>query len=1249
MWESFLNFSRSVTEDVTRFDSILMEAPWIQTNLPRYDRWESVRKLSGLLTCPECHASTIRIEALVHIATALAQGNLEPRRDDFVVWFNRHFWNVRLRDMEDPLEDVFISNVIEGSGNHRIFEGIWEQNDYWLQCLLSVSRRLPEKSPYSEMMRSCTAMLDLSDAIAERNGLTRNLEGAGSEKERVFLPSHSELEELADRVVFSMADLFDLQIDPAALAPFVFNDGTSGEILSSTLENSPLERRPILRKGGTFLVALPTAMSIAIRRFILETVEKEGDLTDLDYWLNDLQAKAVVDRGLKRLDSLPWDLVELPEITQRLPFSLTIVPFKFDSDKFGFLCLIVAPLKNAAGSGFASVDDYSERWDSVEEALRRLMEETSEMPEFRAGLLLLVFGGLGAAIAVPQPRLPPKWLMAGYSVPNFLTLAALPDVDVRMIWRLSAQVARAQARGIEFLNPNGDFNLLAAWRKADFALVPHDAPVGEGPLLLEVPINALLDVRLETRIRRDVHAASRVDPPCYLEVERKSANSTFSESRRMPLYVAPSQLVRAGELAGVVEVAWGTWWILNRTQPTTARESRTVFQLWDCFGHWLVPVASKLVELFDRPSFVAEFEVVFSNLGDWMKGGNTELTVVDTPLIWRITELGRANLEVTEQFMGSFAQPLNKAEREIVTALITAGVVLLGETISVSDVEKIRDEILPLGNARYLHFMRVNDASLATGHSPLGAQLVRPEVLAEVRQELGLAIAPGRRGQQTDNPSEVRDQVRAAVAHLKQEISIRLRTLGRVPVVLHCLRVIDFVHRSHHAWKVSAAALFTLNSDRNELLREALEQESQRSGTNIAARALIETAMFECSSEVGDEPPSSTFEELLAMTQEMIRIADYDQPKRMGFPAGKVTVARSGAFNVENEFVDVVRTAYARTSFDDGFHAAAASYGKYFRQRSGQPLPSDFPSFYEACRAEFGLDCEQLLQVGELLNANGAEQEMSVLRMRRSELAVLIECETGISKEASERFLANLRIYPRSAWNADLPPYCERHDVYPWLFKRRFSLLRRPIIEVSLESDPQLIVSPMLVREAVSYLLENSYAGHFPPEFFQTLEMRCFQQAAVDRRSSRFVADTAQAMMQCGFKTRRNVKMTELGGPEELGDIDVLAWRAAPTPLVVIQECKAMRNARSTSEILAQLDQFRGEADDLLAKHQRRLRWLKVNLESLPAITGLSDFAISGAVVTSHRVPMQFVPDSDTTKPVYVDLENLSEVFGGTS
>lgn len=248
-----------------------------------------------------------------------------------------------------------------------------------------------------------------------------------------------------------------------------------------------------------------------------------------------------------------------------------------------------------------------------------------------------------------------------------------------------------------------------------------------------------------------------------------------------------------------------------------------------------------------------------------------------------------------------------------------------------------------------------------------------------------------------------------------------------------------------------------------------------------------------------------------------------------------------------------------------------------------------------------------------------------------------------LTPEESTQAIEALSIFPRSAWDKDLPDNCTYHDIQPWRFKRRFSILRRPFVQLNLDPDPLLIVSPLLVAQALRYLVDNAYVGDFPPEFFRSPKMRSYQGGAVDRRGKHFELQLGNLMRAAGFKAEVRLLMPKLGAPPHLGDIDVLAWRVAPQPEILVLEGKALRNARSTAEILAQLDDFRGDTRDFLKKHKDRMAWLSTNRAALTKFTGLTDFSLHGLVATSHRVPMQFLPEGDGTE--FIDVDRLEERF----
>jgi hypothetical protein len=136
-------------------------------------------------------------------------------------------------------------------------------------------------------------------------------------------------------------------------------------------------------------------------------------------------------------------------------------------------------------------------------------------------------------------------------------------------------------------------------------------------------------------------------------------------------------------------------------------------------------------------------------------------------------------------------------------------------------------------------------------------------------------------------------------------------------------------------------------------------------------------------------------------------------------------------------------------------------------------------------------------------------------------------------------------------------------------------------------------------------------------------------------------------MEQLGYLTRREVSMSSLGVPASLGDfgdVDVLAWKS-DHPGVLIIECKYLRRAKSVRDVVDRLDEFRGERDDYLAKHLRRLNWLKSNPATVAILTGIPDTSIQmkGMLITDDLVPMQFFDGSAVSPQHVVSFNQLAK------
>lgn len=86
-----------------------------------------------------------------------------------------------------------------------------------------------------------------------------------------------------------------------------------------------------------------------------------------------------------------------------------------------------------------------------------------------------------------------------------------------------------------------------------------------------------------------------------------------------------------------------------------------------------------------------------------------------------------------------------------------------------------------------------------------------------------------------------------------------------------------------------------------------------------------------------------------------------------------------------------------------------------------------------------------------------------------------------------------------------------------------------------------------------------------------------------------------------------------------------MAWK--PSGEIQLIECKRLQLARTVAEIAEICRRFRGDAKDELAKHIRRVAWIKANPAGLQGIVGFAPDPerIDDRLVTNTHVPMKYL------------------------
>jgi hypothetical protein len=259
----------------------------------------------------------------------------------------------------------------------------------------------------------------------------------------------------------------------------------------------------------------------------------------------------------------------------------------------------------------------------------------------------------------------------------------------------------------------------------------------------------------------------------------------------------------------------------------------------------------------------------------------------------------------------------------------------------------------------------------------------------------------------------------------------------------------------------------------------------------------------------------------------------------------------------------------------------------------------------------------------------GIKQDELVLTLQRSKLLMPALGGKTLSPEKAQALVNALTLPTRPNWQ-DVPNGYDEKDRQPWRYRRRLSVLRKPLVQIDNASDPTIMVAPGLLRDGLIYAIGNYHRGDFP-QWQLKPKMRSWRGKATGKREE-FNAKVAERLKELGWLARPNVNMSAILGSafKPYGDIDVLAWKAA-SDRVLLMECKDLKFSKTLGEISEQLGDFRGELradgkpDDLL-RHLNRVDAIQAHPSELIRYIGLNlTSAPEGHVVFKNPVPMQFV------------------------
>jgi len=347
----------------------------------------------------------------------------------------------------------------------------------------------------------------------------------------------------------------------------------------------------------------------------------------------------------------------------------------------------------------------------------------------------------------------------------------------------------------------------------------------------------------------------------------------------------------------------------------------------------------------------------------------------------------------------------------------------------------------------------------------------------------------------------------------------------------------------------------------------------------------------------------------------------------------RIRITPLGDVHIDQSFVKTVYEPFGRVGGTAQVTQAIDAYDQLYSPMTERPSFAELvePEFLKAWESEFGISLDHTRDFVDDLETLGTKPARPIIEISRSDLVQTLASIAAIDESKASAALSRFALMPRPKWRVVGDSWSDK-DWFPWRFRRRLSLIRKPLLQIEPGDDATLVVAPGLFRESFQAIVHWFYRGQIPQGQARSSEMSKWIGHANNVQRSKFNMTVADRMRELGWQAEPELKLTKIFGrsfDRDYGDIDVLAWRPE-NGRVLAMECKDLHYLKTLGEVAEQLNDFRGSLrpngkPDHLKRHLDRLEILRANEEPLALALRLTPpIRIEGQLVFKNPVPMQF-------------------------
>ncbi len=1197
----------------------------LQESLYRYNPIKTASIFSALLLNSKYHCHQYTFETIIKYCLSFCKGDLTPTSEFIKSIYNQIYSSVSM--MEDPVEDIFVSKLWFNDKSYKVQSGLWEGGVHSTQIILKILESLPNEDFFLEIKKQVKSILEVSNLIIEKNDIKCNELLNTNPLETLDDENLTDIEELIDKVNIANDD-FNLPLLQANSFDTLFNEA---------LGNTILEKNPFFIIQENVVLLLPTAITASIRRIVIEffNFHDKRDLF-IQYYGRVLSEELYKTRMFGKFDESPIKFYSKEGISS-FKFSENIL--QFDENHFFHFIFVLDTLENIENhwfEGFVQDEKYQVS-DFIDSRIENAKQSVLGKDINNKGCSFIVPCGIGRSFALGLKFITDdNWFCESISNHDLITISNDLDCSPNLVWRIVEAQYKLEKNGTQILNFNGFLNLYGYVKENNYSIFVNESFDEEVSMQSFTMITIGSDynayIREKVALDTDYREVTNIDGKTII-VRKGFASSFFSTNIKYNLYI-PENFDQKTFIAVYINYGYEIW--LKQT-INTKYDFTLQFKLFDALITWF----SKMMFILNKNGITID-----KNFKMW----NIEYT-----LIKDISSLEKNinNMDIFNSFENTYNCPIldtkfninmlkgfmfeeNYSEQSMINAFLKY---LKFDNQSIDILVK---EIFVNENARLFHFFKAHkyrEHFDISEKKPISIHQIDEQI---IKLNLGWSCRDREEGNIVEGIDNCTKYLNSLMKVVWKNLQSKLKIIEREDLIKRLLINYEYSDKEKDIWGITFKSNLALHEDTDNVYQVAINKISEYNATSLSSRLVIEMAICECSVNCGKNISKLDIQELLSLASFMHLIGGLSEAIKYEAITPRIVISSFGNILFEQSFNEMIMHKFGYMTNQKILDYESTKYSEKFKEKEYTKEINHLfeKEFMESYIDEFGYTIDDARLFLDFLEDYGLKINKLVYSITYNEL---IEQFDEDNKEVFIKILDSLIIHTRRDWTSIPKPF-KSTDWQPWKFRRRYSIIMKPIIEID-SFEGTLIISPELVRRGYFNLTRNIHEGYLEANQFQSKKMQKWIGNLVKEKGLSFNTKVKDKFIELGFNAREEIKLTEVFNKkiiEDFGDIDVFAWNKEKNIVYAI-ECKDLEMAKNQSEIARQLYEFKGqirqvngkEKKDRLYKHHLRYEELKKDLEGVKKFVKFdNEFELKALVVFSNIVPMNF----DTNRNFIEDI-----------